>query len=151
MFYDILIIEIRVLIPCIYQGVVLVGKQANKLYNIYVPNSKLDWMNYKIDRKQDLTFHHIVKREDGGKATLDNGALLTYNAHNYLHVIEFKEIDTYNYINKMFEIINKQLSEPNEDQRFVIEYLLRQFEERHKNDLNRKGKPLIKDDWLKRW
>ena len=108
-------------------------------------------MNYKIDRKQDLTFHHIVKRENGGKAVIENGALLTHNAHNYLHVIEFKEIETYNYINKMFEIINKQLHEPTSDQRFVIEYLLRQFEDRHRYDVNSKGKPLIKQEWLKRW
>ena len=127
------------------------GKQADKLYNIYIPNTKLDWMNYKIDRKADLTFHHIVKKEHGGKTTIDNGALLTHNAHNYLHVIEFKDIETYNYINKMFEIINRQLSEPNEDQRFVIEYLLREFEKKHRYDVNKKGKALIKEEWLKRW
>lgn len=127
------------------------GKQADKLYNIYIPNTKLDWMNYKIDKKADLTFHHIVKKEHGGKATIDNGALLTHNAHNYLHVIEFKDIETYNYINKMFEIINRQLSEPNEDQRFVIEYLLREFEKKHRYDVNKKGRSLIKEEWLKRW
>lgn len=127
------------------------GKQANKLYNIYVPNSNLDWMNYRIVRKQDLSFHHIVKKEHGGKATIDNGALLTINAHNYLHIIEQKDITTYAYINKMFEIINKQLHEPNQDQRFVIEYLLKEFERNHMEDKNSKGKLLIKKEWLERW
>ena len=127
------------------------GKQANKLYNIYVPNSNLDWMNYRITRKQDLSFHHIVKKEHGGKATIDNGALLTINAHNYLHIIEQKDITTYAYINKMFEIINKQLHEPNPDQRFVIEYLLKEFERNHIEDKNSKGKLLIKKEWLERW
>ena len=127
------------------------GKQANKLYNIYVPNSNLDWMNYRITRKQDLSFHHIVKKEHGGKATIDNGALLTTNAHNYLHIIEQRDILTYTYINKMFEIINKQLHEPNADQRYVIEYLLKEFERNHMGDKNSKGKLLIKKEWLERW
>ena len=64
------------------------------MLKIYVPYSNMDWLNYKLVRK-DLTFHHIRKREDGGKATIDNGALLMPVGHQYLHLIEYKDIETY--------------------------------------------------------
>jgi hypothetical protein len=54
-------------------------------------------------------------------------------------------------INKLFKIINTQLHEPNMEQREIIEYLLLEFEEKHKEDLNSKGKILIKDKYLRRW
>lgn len=127
------------------------GKLANGLYNIYVPYSNLDWMNYKIVHKQDLTFHHIVKREHGGKAIITNGALLLNVSHNYLHTIERKDFESYLFLNKMFEIINSQLHEPDLEQRETIEYILRDFELKHKEDLNSKGKLLIKREWLNRW
>ncbi|MBR2677794.1 MAG: hypothetical protein IKE63_00040 [Bacilli bacterium] len=71
-------------------------------------------------------------------------------AHQYLHIIEYKDLNTYNAINKIFEIINKQLKEPTEEQREIIEYLLIQFEKEHESDLNAKGKRLIKTEYKKR-
>lgn len=127
------------------------GKAAEKLYNIYIPNSNLDWMNYKIDKKEDLTFHHIIKREHGGKAEVSNGALLLKKSHNYLHVIEYKDLSIYIAINKIFKIINSQLKEPNLEQRLIIESLLKDFEEQHIEDTNKKGSYLIRRKWLERW
>ena len=127
------------------------GKAADKLYNIYIPNSNLDWMNYRIDRKEDLTFHHIVKREHGGKAEVSNGALLLKKSHNYLHVIEYKDLSIYIAINKIFKIINSQLEEPNLEQRLIIESLLKDFEDQHIEDTNKKGSYLIRRKWLDRW
>lgn len=127
------------------------GKAADKLYNIYIPNSNLDWMNYRIDKKEDLTFHHIIKREHGGKAEVSNGALLLKKSHNYLHVIEYKDLSIYIAINKIFKIINSQLEEPNLEQRLIIESLLKDFEEQHIEDTNKKGSYLIRRKWLERW
>ena len=42
-----------------------------QMLQIYKPLSNLDWMNYKIIKK-DITFHHIEKRSDGGKRTIEN-------------------------------------------------------------------------------
>lgn len=116
---------------------------TREMLKIYVPYSNMDWLNYKLVRK-DLTFHHIRKREDGGKATIDNGALLMPIGHQYLHLIEYKDIETYIAINKIFEIVNSQRSEPTLEQREIIEYLLRSFEEKYKRDKGSKGKLLIK-------
>lgn len=122
---------------------------TREMLKIYKPYSDLDWMNYKLVKK-DLTFHHIKKKEDGGEQSIENGALLMPVAHQYLHIIEYKDFDTYVSINKMFEIINKQLSEPSKEQREIIEYLLRQFEKDYKDDKNSKGKTLIRWQYKQR-
>lgn len=120
-----------------------------EMLKIYKPLSGLDWMNYKLVKK-DVTFHHIIKRVNGGKRVIENGALLIPVAHQYLHLIEFKDIETYNAINKIFKFINQQQSEPTTEQREIIEYLLREFEKAHKNDKGSKGKSLIKYKYLER-
>lgn len=120
-----------------------------EMLKIYKPISNLDWMNYKLIKK-DITFHHIVKREYGGKEEISNGALLMPVAHQYLHIIEYKDIETYNAINKIFKYINNQQCEPTREQREIIEYLLKQFEYEHIEDKTSKGKNLIKYKYLER-
>lgn len=124
-------------------------KITREMLKIYIPYSNLDWLNYKLVKK-DLTFHHIVKRADGGKKIISNGALLMPVGHQYLHLIEFKEYKTYKYINEIFQLVNKQEYEPTREQRETIEYLLTQFEKRHKNDKTSKGKQLIKPSYTQR-
>lgn len=123
---------------------------TKEMLTIYKPLSNLDWMNYKlVDTK--LTNHHIIKKEDGGSLKIHNIALLMPIAHSYLHVIEYKDIQTYNAINKLFRYINNQRSEPTQEQREIIEYLLLEFEQEHIDDKNSKGKLLIKKPYLNRW
>lgn len=126
-------------------------KQITKaMLEIYKPISGLDWMNYHLVKK-DLSYHHILKRCDGGKETIENGCLLMGNtAHPYLHLIECKDIKTYIALNKMFEYINKQRHEPTQEQREIIEYLLREFEREHRWDKGSKGKLLIQHKYLER-
>lgn len=57
--------------------------RAIQFYNM--PN--IDWLNYKVTENNQLTFHHIIKKCDGGKKELSNCALLTNYAHRYLHII----------------------------------------------------------------
>lgn len=125
------------------------NKITQEMLKIYKPTSHLDWMNYHLVRK-DLTFHHIQKHENGGKRTIENGALLMPVAHQYLHLIEFKDIDTYVAINKLFKFINEQKHEPTVEQRILIEYLLGEFERVHKWDKGSKGKLLLQRKYLER-
>lgn len=113
------------------------------MLKIYRPLSGLDWMNYRLVRK-DVTFHHIVKRENGGKMAIDNGAILMPIAHQYLHIIECKDIETYNAINKVLKYVNEQGYEPTGEQRDIIEYMLKEFEKVHEKDKNARGKALIR-------
>lgn len=123
---------------------------TREMLKIYVPFSNLDWMNYRIIRKQDLTYHHIFKKCDGGKETFWNGALLMPISHQYLHLIENKEIRTYIALNEIFKYVNLQRKEPTDEQREIIEYLLRDFEDKHKLDKTSKNKTLIKYEYLER-
>lgn len=120
-----------------------------EMLKIYKPYSDLDWLNYKLVKK-DVTFHHIIKKCDCGKYTIENGALLMPIAHQYLHLIEYKDIDTYIAINKMFNFINKQKAEPTKEQREILEYLLKEFEKVHRWDKGSKGKLLIQKKYLER-
>lgn len=122
---------------------------TKEMLKIYVPVSNLDWLNYSIINK-DLTYHHIIKKCDGGKESFDNGAILMAIGHQYLHLIEHIDIDTYICINKIFLIINKQQCEPTKDQREILEYILRDFEYKHRDDVNSKGKIMIKDKYKTR-
>ena len=125
-------------------------KITKTMLHIYKPISGLDWMNYRIVKK-DMTAHHIKKREDGGLLIIPNVAPLMNTSHEYLHIIEYKEKLIYKALNDMFRIINQQGHEPTQEERFVIEYLLQEFEQLHKEDINSKGKKLIKAKYLERW
>jgi len=125
------------------------NRVTKEMLKIYKPLSNLDWMNYHLVRK-DVTFHHIQKHENGGKRTIENGALLMPVAHQYLHLIEFKDINTYVAINKLFKFINEQKHEPTVEQRMLIEYLLCEFERVHKWDKGSKGKLLLQRKYLER-
>ena len=121
------------------------------MLKIYVPVSGLDWMNYKLVR-EDLSFHHIIKKCDKGKKEIKNGAILqSSNSHPYLHLIEYIDIEVYVKLNEMFKIINKQREEPNIAQRNEIEDILLEFEKEHRWEKNSKGELLIQKKYLKRW
>ena len=122
---------------------------TRQMLKIYKPYSNLDWMNYKIVKK-DMTAHHIVKRENGGKLEIGNIAPLMSVAHQYLHLIECKDIETYLTINKVFKMVNMQGYEPTLEQRQLIEYLLSEFESVHKWDKGSKGKLLLQRKYLDR-
>lgn len=48
---------------------------TREMLKIYKPYSNLDWMNYRLVKK-DLTFHHIIKAEHGGERVISNGCLI---------------------------------------------------------------------------
>jgi hypothetical protein len=123
---------------------------TRELIIIYKPLD-LDWLNFKITRENPITYHHIDKREFGGKKTIDNGALLTRTSHQYLHLIESKEDKLYYAINQLLKLINKQKTPPTQEQRQIMDFLLDEFYKAHEHDKNAKGEPLIKEKYLKRY
>lgn len=126
------------------------NKITSEMLKIYKPISNLDWMNYKLIKK-DVTRHHIIKKEDGGKLEINNLALLMPIPHQYLHLIEFKDYKTYKHINDIFRIVNDQRYEPTREQRETLEYILTTFETKHEKDKNSKGKLLIKREYKQRY
>ena len=83
-----------------------------------------DWMGFKIDNISDLTFHHIIKAENGGDYSLENGAILTKKAHDFLHCIEGKNHLIYDEINILFKIINTKKGIDCEDELMLIRNLI---------------------------
>ena len=67
-------------------------------------------------------------------------------AHQYLHLIEYKDIETYIAINKLFKMINEQGYEPTKEQREVVEYLLKEFERVHRWDKGSKASCLYREN-----
>lgn len=120
-----------------------------QMLRIYKPFSQMDWLNYKL-KKEDITYHHIKKREDGGKKDISNGAILMPNSHSYLHLIECLDINTYILLNEIFKEVNGQMCEPTMEQRQIIDKILEEFENNHRWDKGNKGKLLIRKKYLDR-
>lgn len=105
--------------------------QMIKIYQI----DNYDWLNFKISNINNITFHHIIKNENGGKYSIDNGALLTSKSHEYLHIIENNNIIIYNELNKILKEINIQRHKPTEYQYKKIELLFLKFEYENAKEL----------------
>lgn len=111
----------------------------------------IDWLGYELQDGDTFNFHHILDKNKGGREIIDNGAVLINNtSHQYLHVIEYKDFDMYLYLSNILLSINNQRTMPNKQQMLAIESLLQQFEREHCSDVNAKGKPLIRERYLKR-
>ena len=122
---------------------------TREMIRVYKPKG-IDWMGYDINSIRDLTYHHIQKKEHGGPFTLDNGALLRGDtSHEYLHIIEYKDLDMYLYINNILKQINDQRARPTKQQLLAIRDVLLQFEREHDTETNSKGKLLIKQRYIK--
>jgi len=110
----------------------------------------IDFMGYTVSKDNPYTFHHLIKRCHGGKETIENGAILTKDAHEYLHLIETRDLKLYEYINNVLMQINEQCFEPLRRQLLAIDFLLKLFEEQHSEDLTCKKELIIKKKYLRR-
>lgn len=120
-------------------------EETKKLIEYYGIDDGLDWLNFPITRSRELQFHHIQKKAEGGTMDLNNGAILTPNAHRFLHTIERYDYEIYTAIKKMFELYVAQKKSPTFEQRMIMQAILNEFYKRHENTKTKKGKPIIKD------
>lgn len=118
---------------------------------------KYDFMGYRVDKKASLSFHHLIiprrncKEFGIGEGYLYwNGAILRQEtSHDYLHLIESKDED-------MFMAITSEMIDENIKGKLDIENLRRIhdiltcFEREHCHDRGKKGRLLIKDEYIKR-
>ena len=114
-----------------------------------------DFMGYNIHNIEHLSFHHLIvpKRDCKSQGLGDgyyqwNGAILVQEtSHEYLHTIE--RIDR-----EKFLEITRLMIKQNRNGRLDIEHLkqIRQvllaFESEHKQDTGKKGKLLIKRQYI---
>ena len=62
----------------------------------------------QMKKMKQLTFHHIKMRKDGGRATVENGALLSAENHAWFHQQSSKDQTQ---MNDMFQEYKKQYQE----------------------------------------
>lgn len=62
----------------------------------------------QMKKMKQLTFHHIKMKKDGGKATRENGALLSAENHQWFHQ---QNEQTQGYMNAMFQEYKRQVDE----------------------------------------
>lgn len=116
----------------------------------------MDFMGYKVTRREQLSFHHLIISHKDCK-TLHipsegyvywNGAMLRQNtSHDYAHLIQ--KIDP-----EIFYLITSEMIDENIKGRLDIENLrkirdlLLYFEREHRDDRGKKGKLLIKREYI---
>lgn len=106
-------------------------------------------MGYIFNNTKQLSYHHmIIANKDGGLMTFENGAILRQNtSHDYLHYINL-------YDPEIFYLITSELIDENIKRRVDIENLkkirdlLLYFEREHDRDRTKKGKLLIKREYI---
>ena len=118
---------------------------------------KYDFMGYMFLRQNQLSFHHlIVPHKDCKMLQLAhggylewNGAILTDASHEYLHIIG-------NHDYEIFERITEEMIDQNIKGHLDMYNIMRindaleYFEERYKDEKNKKGYPIIKEEYTKR-
>ena len=62
----------------------------------------------QMQKMKQLTYHHIKMRKDGGKATRENGALLSAENHAWFHQ---QSPQAQSYMNAMFQEYKRQTDE----------------------------------------
>jgi hypothetical protein len=110
-----------------------------------------DFMGYQLQKRDIYTFHHlIVPNREGGKCERWNGSILCgKSSHPYLHLIEAKDYDMFCYLTS--EMIDMNIKGYLDIQNLRnINNLLKQFEREHCSDRTRKGKILLKEEYLRR-
>lgn len=110
--------------------------------------NKYDFMGYHLNKNQ-ATYHHIVKKENGGEKSIENGAVLMPVSHEYLHLLEYKDEEKYIMINNIFKIMHIRGYISKEDY-VLIGWILSYFEEEHRRERRSNGKILIKNEFLRR-
>lgn len=109
-----------------------------------------DFMGYSLQRGDVYTFHHlIIPNRHGGPYARWNGAILFTTPHQYLHLIEAKDYDVFCYLtSEMIDMNIKGYIDSDNLRR--IDDLLTCFEREHCSDRSKKGKMLIKEEYIRR-
>ena len=109
-----------------------------------------DFMGYSLQKGDIYTFHHlIVPNRNGGPYARWNGAILFSTPHQYLHMIEQVDYKYFAYItSEMIDMnIKGILDERNVE---AVHDILCEFEHKYRDRYSKKGKRLIKDQYLNR-
>lgn len=106
----------------------------------------MDWLGY--DNFERYSFHHLIKKSDGGKKVISNGAVLHVSSHSYLHTIEYYDLDKYIFLNKILKQVNEQKYFSTKEQLEQIRYVLLEFQNEYKDKKSSREKEIIKKEYI---
>lgn len=114
-----------------------------------------DFMGYTFDKKDSLSFHHLIvpkkdckKKGMGRGLEIWNGAVLNRDtSHDYLHIIEKIDRELFFAITSIMirENINQEIDI---DSLKEIREVLLYFEKEHINDTSKRGQKIIKPSYI---
>ena len=115
-----------------------------------------DFMGFRLNRGDIYTYHHLIvphrhcKEMGLGEGyTRENGAILFTTSHEYLHLIESKDLEIFNLITS--EMIDENIKGYLDTYNLMkINDLLNYFEREHEHNRSKKGKILIKREYYNR-
>lgn len=110
-----------------------------------------DFMGYTLEKNDICTFHHLIipNREKGPYAEWNGAILCGKSSHPYLHLIEAKDYDLFCAITS--EMIDENVKGYLDVSNLrYIDDCLTYFEREHCSDRSKKGKILLKDEYLRR-
>lgn len=113
-----------------------------KLWNM----NTMDWLGY--DNLEKYSYHHIIKKCDGGLVKINNGAVLHQSSHSYLHTIEYYDLDKYIFLNTILKAINDQKAMPSINQLEQVKLVLKEFQNEYEGKLSHKNKLIIKKEYM---
>lgn len=116
-------------------------KLMMKIWNM----GTMDWLGY--DNLERYSFHHLIKKSDGGKKIISNGAVLHQSSHSYLHTIEYYDLDRYIFLNTILKAINEQKYMPSINQLEQIKLALKGFQNEYEGKLSSRGNKIIKKEY----
>lgn len=110
----------------------------------------IDFMGYEKEGNGELSYHHlIIPKRKGGIETIQNGAIIRRIPHDYLHIIERYDPEIFRYLtSEMIDMNVKGYIDMENIEN--IDDLLYNFENDHARTRTKKGKPIIKDKYLRR-
>lgn len=106
-----------------------------KMLKIYKPQN-VDWLGYKITRKNPYSYHHCFKKIYGEYEDLDKdyllniGAILSREGQKYIHSFENNgDYKSFNELNKILLELNRTKEPPTAKHWTKV----KQFKKRHKD------------------
>ena len=115
-----------------------------------------DFMGYPEQQKDLITFHHLIiphtycKEQGLGEGYLRwNGAILYTTPHEYLNLIEAKDYEIFLAITSEMVDMNFKGYLDKENLHYIDD-ALKYFEHEYCSATTKKGKPLIKEQYLHR-
>jgi hypothetical protein len=102
-----------------------------ELIEIFQPNG-IDWMGYLWTPRNPYTYHHCKEVRNGGKTTINNGAILTRDSHIDLNYYDNRVNHIYQQLNKLFKMLNNTKRPPTEEYFEELDYILKKVPNRRK-------------------